>query len=121
MVALGAQALIGALIPVAAFDWLFNEGPRQGQVVLVAGKSFWREDSIIRAMAFGIGAFVACLLARSHSWQLLISLVAVFIVANVFAQSPRPASMWQLALWASSAPAAALLVWAVFLVWKRGS
>ena len=118
LVALGSQVLIGALTPITAFDWLFGEARRQGPVVLIAGESFWREDSIIRAVAFGVGAFVACLLARSNSWQLLVSLVAVSLVATAFAQLPRPASMWQLALWASSAPAGALLVGLVFHAWK---
>jgi hypothetical protein len=118
LVALGSQVLIGALTPVTTFDWLFGEAHRQGPVVLTAGESFWREDSVIRAVAFGVGAFVACLLARSNSWQLLVSLVAASLVATVFAQFPRPASTWQLALWASSAPAGALLVGTVFHAWK---
>lgn len=119
LVALGSQVLIGALTPITAFDWLFGEARRQGPVVLVAGESFWREDSLIRAVAFGIGAFIACLMARSHSWQLLVSLVGVSVVATVFAQVPgRPAATWQLALWAASAPAGALLVGVVFRVWR---
>lgn len=118
LVAMGSQVLIGALVPITAFDWLFGEARRQGPVVLIAGESFWREDSVIRAVAFGIGAFVACVLARSHSWQLLVCLVAVSVAATVFAQFPRPASMWQLALWALSAPAGALLVGTVFRAWK---
>ncbi|MBB4845215.1 hypothetical protein HNP55_003762 [Paucibacter oligotrophus] len=118
LVALGAQVLIGALTPIVAFDWLFGEMRRQGPVVLIAGESFWREDAVIRALAFTLGAFVACLLARTHSWQLLASLVAVFLVATAFAQFPRPVLTWQLVLWASAAPAGALLAWGFFRAWK---
>jgi hypothetical protein len=118
LASLGAQVLIGALTPITAFDWLFGEARRQGPVVLVAGESFWREDSIIRAVSFGIGAAVACLLARSHSWQLLAGLVAVSFVATAFAQFPTATSMWQLSLWACSAPAGALLVGVVFRAYK---
>ena len=118
LVALGSQVLIGALTPITSFDWLFGEARRQGPVVLVAGESFWREDSIIRAVAFGIGAFVACTLARSHSWQLLLSLAAVSFVATAFAQFPRPAATWQLALWGAAAPLGALLVAGIFRAWR---
>ena len=118
LVSLGSQVLIGALVPIAAFDWLTDE-PRTGPVVLIAGMtSFWREDSIIRAVSFGLGAFVACLIARSHSWQLLACLVGVALVATAFEQFPRPATLWQLALWASAAPTGALLVGVVFRAWK---
>ncbi len=118
LVSVGSQVLIGALTPITAFDWLADES-RKGPVVLIAGvTSFWREDSIIRAVSFGLGAFVACLLARSHSWQLLAGLVGVSLVATAFAQSPRPATTWQLAVWASAAPAVALLVGVLFRAWK---
>jgi hypothetical protein len=118
LVALGAQVLIDAVTPIATFDWLFGEARGQGPVVLIAGESFWREDAIIRGVAFAIGAFVACLQARSHSWQLLISLVVVSFLATAFAQFPSPASAWQLALWACSAPAGALLVGVLYRLWK---
>lgn len=118
LVALGSQVLIETLTPIAIFDWLLNESRRQGPVVLVAGESFWREDSIIRAMAFGFGAFVGCLLARTHTWHLLISLVVVSMVATAFAQFPGPSSTWQLVVWASAAPAGTLLVTVLFNAWK---
>ena len=117
-VALGSQVLIGALTPIASFDWLFGEARRQGSVVLIAGESFWREDSVIRFVAFGLGAFVGCLLAKSHSWYLLVSLVGVSLVATFFAQFPRPAATWQLALWSLSAPLGSLLVSAIFRAFK---
>lgn len=118
LVSLGSQVLIGALLPITAFDWLANES-RKGPVVLIAGvTSFWREDSIIRAVSFGVGAFIACLLARSHSWQLLAGLVAISSVATAFAQTPGPVATWQFAVWASSAPAGALLVGVVFRLWN---
>ena len=103
LVSLGAQALIGALVPLAAFEWLYKKPPID-QVVLIAGEtSFWLVDTVIRVLSFALGAFIACLFARSHSWQLLASLVAVAVVATSFAQFPRPATPWQLGLWASAA------------------
>jgi hypothetical protein len=121
LVALGAEVLIGALTPITTFDWLFSE-PRRDPVVIIAGEtSFWREDSMIRALSFGIGAFVACLLASRHSWLLLASLVAVAVVATTFAQLPRPATFWQLTLWASAAPLGTLLVGVSFHAWRRGA
>lgn len=118
LIASGAQTLIGALVPLAAFEWLYEKPPID-QVVLIAGEtSFWRVDTLIRAVTFALGAFVACLLARSHSWQLLASLVAISLVATAFAQFPRPATPWQLGLWASAAPVGVLVVGVLFRVWS---
>jgi hypothetical protein len=118
LVSLGAQVLIGALTPVAALDWLDNES-RQGPVVLIAGEtSFWRGDALISALSFGIGALVACLLANSQSWYLVLSLVAVAALSTVFAQFPRPATPVQLVIWAAAAPISTLAVGTLFRVWK---
>jgi hypothetical protein len=118
LVSLGAQVLIGALTPVASLDWLDNES-RLGPVVLIAGEtSFWRGEALIRAVSFGIGALVACLIASSQSWYLVVSLVAVAALSSVFAQFPRPATPVQLAVWAASAPIATLAVSTLFRVWK---
>ncbi len=114
LVALGTQTLIGALVPLAAFEWLYEKPPID-QVVLIAGEtSFWRVDTLIRVVSFALGAIAACLLAKSHSWQLLASLGAIALVATAFAQFPRLASPWQLAIWASAAPVGALLVGLLF-------
>ena len=118
LVSLGAQVLIGALTPVTALDWLDNES-RGGPVVLIAGEtSFWRGDALIRALSFGIGAVVACLLANSQSWYLVVSLGAFAALSTGFAQFPRPATPMQLALWAASAPTATLAVSMFFRAWK---
>lgn len=118
LVSLGAQVLIGALTPVTALDWLDNES-RQGAVALVAGEtSFWRGDALIRSVSFGIGALVACLLANSQSWYLVVSLVAVAMLSTVFAQIPRPATPMQLAVWVSAAPISTLAVSMLFRVWR---
>lgn len=118
LVSLGAYVLLGALIPLAAFDGLDNAS-RQGPVVLVAGvTSFWRGDALLRAVAFAIGTLVACLLARSHSAGLVVSLVAVSALSTAFAQFPRPATAAQLGLWAAAAPLASLGVALVFRLWK---
>ena len=118
LVSLGAQVLIGALTPLTALDWLDGES-RQGPVVLIAGQtSFWRGEAFIRALSFGTGALVACLLARSQSWVLVGSLVAMSALCTVLAQFPRPATTFQLAIWASAAPMASLVVSGLFRVWK---
>ena len=118
LASLGAQVLIGALTPVATLDWLDQE-LRQGPVVLIAGQtSFWRGDALIRALSFGVGALLACLLARSHSWFLIASLVAMSAICSVFAQFPRPATLSQLALWGAAAPLASFLVSVIFRAWK---
>lgn len=118
LVALGAQTLIEALVPLAAFEWLYEKPPLD-QVVLIAGEtSFWRVDTLIRMASFALGAFIACVLAKSLSWQLVASLVAVSVVATAFAQFPRPAAPWQLGIWASAAPIGALLVGLLFRVWS---
>lgn len=118
LVSLGTQVLIGALTPLTALDWLDGES-RQGPVVLIAGvTSFWRGDAFIRALSFGTGALVACLLASKQSWLLVMSLVAMSTLCSVFAQFPRPASLTQLALWGSAGPLASLAVSALFCVWK---
>jgi len=99
-------------------DWLDNES-RQGPVVLIAGEtSFWRGDALIRALSFGIGALIACLLANSQSWYLIGSLVAISALSTVFAQFPRPATPAQLALWAAAAPIATFAVSVLFRTWK---
>ena len=118
LVSLGAQVLIGALAPVTALDWLDHES-RQGPVVLIAGEtSFWRGDALVRAGAFAIGALVACLLANAQSWRLVVSLVVIAVVSSAFAQFPRPASPWQLFLWAAAAPVASLTVSLLFRAFK---
>lgn len=118
LVSLGAQVMIEAITPLAALDWLDNES-RQGPVVLIAGEtSFWRADAVIRALAFGAGAGVACLLASSQSGYLVVSLVVMAALSTVFAQFPRPATPDQLLLWAASAPAAALAVSGFFRAWR---
>jgi hypothetical protein len=114
VVALGTQALIGALVPIAAFEWLYDKPPIE-QVVLIAGKtSLWRVDTLIRTLSFGLGAFVACHLVNSLTWHLVASLMATYLAATALAQFPRPAAQWQLAVWASAAPAVALLVFMLY-------
>ena len=121
LVSLGAQALIGALVPITAFEWLY-EKPAVGQIVLIAGEtSFWRVDALIRVVSFALGAFIACLLAWSQSLPFLASLVAISVVATVFAQFPRPATTWQLVTWASAAPAGAFLVAVLFRAWSTNA
>lgn len=118
LVSLGAQVLIGALTPVSTLDWLDGES-RQGPVVLIAGEtSFWRGDALIRAVSFGIGGLLACLLANSQSWRLVSSLVAVAAISTVFAQFPRSATPSQLAVWAAAAPTSTLAVSMLFRVWR---
>ena len=120
LVSLGAQVVIGSL-PVTAFDWIDNEN-RTGPLVLIAGEtSFWRGDSVIRAISFGLGALVACVLANAHSWYLVAALVVASFACTVFAQFPRPATSVQLAIWASSAPVAALIVGLFFRAWKNNA
>jgi hypothetical protein len=117
LVSLGAQVLFGAL-PVTVFDWIDNEN-RSGPIVLIAGEtSFWRGDSIIRAISFGLGALIACFLASSHSWYLIATLILVSFLSTAFAQFPRPATLWQLSLWAASAPVAVLVVSVLYRVGK---
>lgn len=117
LASLGLQVLIGAL-PVTFFDWIDTEN-RSGPVVLIAGAtSFWRGDLLIRATSFGLGTLIACLLANSHSWYLIASLVVVAFLATAFAQVPRPATLLQLSLWAASAPLAAFVVSVIFRAWR---
>lgn len=118
LISLGAQTLIGALVPLSAFEWLYEKPPMDGVVLIAAETSLWAVDTLVRAVSFALGAIVACLLARSHSWQLLASLVAIFFVATTFAQFPRPATPWQLGIWASVAPVGALLVGLLFRAWS---
>lgn len=118
LVSLGAQIWIGSITPVTVLDWLDNES-RQGPIVLIAGEtSFWRGQALIRALSFGIGALVACLLANSQTWYLTGSLVVIASLCTVFAQLPRPATPMQLAVWAASAPIAMLAVCTFFRAWK---
>jgi len=118
LASLGAQVLIGSIVPIAAFDWLDGQS-RQGPIMLVAGEtSFWRGDAFIRALSFGIGALLACLLARSQSWGLVAILLAISATCTVFAQFPRPASFSQLVVWGISAPISALTVGAIFKLVK---
>lgn len=113
VVALGMQLLLEAIIPVAAFDWLDSSSTNSPLPYRVAGASFWQEDSILRLIAFGFGAAVACLLAQSRSKRLIASLVAVSLAATVFAQLPGKSATWQLVVWALSGPIGAFLVgWA---------
>lgn len=120
LVSLGAQVVIGAL-PVTAFDWIDNAN-RGGPLVLIAGEtSFWRGESLIRAISFGLGALVACLLANSHSWYLVVTLVVASFICTAFAQFPRPTTFSQLSIWAASAPAATLIVSLLFRAWKKNA
>jgi hypothetical protein len=114
LVALGSQILVENLAPVAAFDWLHQATPKSEAVVRIAGMSFWREDTIIRLVAFSLGTFIAFLLAHTHSLRLLLALLFVAITATAFAQFPRPASTLQLAVWALSAPTGVLVVGLLF-------
>lgn len=117
LVSLGAQVVLGAL-PVTAFDWIDNQN-RRGPVVIVAGEiTFWRGESVIRAVAFGFGALVACLLASAQSWYLCGALLVASLICTAFAQFPRPANLMQLSIWAASAPLAVFLVSSLFRAWK---
>jgi len=114
LVSLGAQTLIEALLPIAALDWLYEKPPIE-HVVFVAGKtSFWLVDTLIRALAFALGAVVGCLLVSAHSWRLPASLMAMSVIATVFVEFPWPAAPWQLGVWALAAPAGVLLVAVIF-------
>ena len=110
LVALGTQLLMESVIPAIAFTWLDGGPGRPEPYYWVAGTSFWRGDSMLRFVAFGFGACVACLLARSRSIRLVAGLVAVSLLAVAFAQLPAKAAAWQLAIWALSGPTGALLV-----------
>jgi hypothetical protein len=119
LVALGAKVLIGALTP---FDWLawLDNASLPGAVVLIAGEtSFWRGDALIRALSFGVGALVACLLAGTPPWRLIVSLLAVSTLSSLVAQFPGPGRPAQLALWAAAAPVATLVVGVLFRALKR--
>ena len=50
---------------------------------------------------------------------LAISLVVIAVISSAFAQFPRPASPWQLFLWAAAAPVASLTVSVLFRAFKR--
>lgn len=117
LVSLGSELLIGFL-PYSAFSWI--DGPNhQSPVVLVAGEtSFWRVETLIRVVAFGLGALIACLLASSQSWNLVATLVTASLLCTVFAQLPKTAALWQQAIWTASAPFAAFVVSAIFRAWK---
>lgn len=118
LVALGAQTLLGAVMPLSAMEWLYDKPPPD-PVVLVAGEtSFWRLDALMRALSFALGAWVACLIARSPSWRLLASLVAASLVATALAQFPRPATAWQLGLWTLAAPVGVLLAGVLVRAWR---
>lgn len=114
LVALGAQLLLESLIPAVAFMWLDGGPGRPEPSYWVAGMSFWRSDSVLRFVVFGLGACVACLLSQALSKSLVAGLVAVSLVAVAFAQFPAKAAAWQLAIWALSGPTASLLVALVF-------
>lgn len=119
LVSLGAQVLIGALLPLSAVLGL--EGVSlQPPLVLIAGEtSLWRTDALIRGLSFGLGAWVACALAASLSWRLVASLVTVSAVASMFAQFPRPATAAALSLWAAAAPLGSGVVCLVCRAWAR--
>jgi hypothetical protein len=121
LVALGTQVLIGSLLPLFAFEWPYEIPPMNHPVLIAGETSFWRVDALIRAMSFAMGAFIAHLLAKSHSWQLLASLVAISIADTFFEQFPMPATPWQLGIWASAAPAGALLVGVLFQTRKTNA
>ena len=108
LISLGTQVLLDAITPV----WLFDgPGDSSSGVVLIAGvSSFWRGDAIIRALSFGLGSSIACLLARRASWWLVLLLTGMATVATAFAQFPRPATPEQLMVWSAAAPLASLLV-----------
>jgi hypothetical protein len=116
LVSLGAQVLFDYLVPIAALEWLYDKPPAENLVLIAGETSFWRVDTLFRVASFGLGAFIACLLARSHSWSLRGSLVASAVLATAFAQFPRPAAPWQLAIWSLAAPVGALLVIVLFRV-----
>lgn len=107
VVALGTQLLLDSVIPAFAFDWLEGR-PISGY--RIAGASYWMGDSVIRLLAFGFGAAVACLLASARSKRLLVSLVLLSLMATVFAQFPKTGASWQLLIWVLSGPLGVFLV-----------
>ncbi|MDT8999713.1 hypothetical protein RQP53_10585 [Paucibacter sp. APW11] len=116
LVSLGTQVLLGAITPV----WLFDgPGDSSSGVVLIAGvSSFWRADAIIRALSFGLGSAIACLLARRLSWLLVLLLTGMATIATAFAQFPRPATHEQLMVWSAAAPLASLLLAMALRAWR---
>jgi hypothetical protein len=113
VVALGTQLLLESILPVAGFNWLDNASSNPAPHYRIADASIWREDSILRLVAFAFGGAVACLLAWSRSKNLVASLVAVSLLATVFTQFPGRSATWQLVIWALSGPVGALLAgWA---------
>jgi hypothetical protein len=113
VVALGTQLLLESVIPVAVFDWLGDSAANTTPYYRVSDAWLWRDDSILRLIAFGFGGAVGCLLAWSISKRLVASLVVVSLAATAFAQFPGSDATWQLVIWSLSGPMGALLVgWA---------
>lgn len=110
VVALGTNLLLESILPIAAFDWLETAAPGDAPGYRIAGRSFWKGDSILRLVSFGFGAAVACLLAWPRSWRLIASLVLISALATVFAQFPGRSATWQLMVWSLAGPAGAFFV-----------
>lgn len=121
LVALGAQVVLEHVTPMVLFDMLFGETQRQGPVVRVAGESFWREDALIRAAAFAVGARVGCRLAVTPSWRLLASLLVMALVATAFAQFPPRMQGWQRVVWTLAAPAGVWIAYGLSRLQARSS
>lgn len=121
LVALGAQVVLEHVTPMVLFDALLGETRRQGPVVLVAGESFWREDAVIRAVAFAVGAWVGCRLVVTVSRRLLASLLVMAFVATAFAQWPDRIQGWPWAVWTLAAPAGVLIAYGLARLQARSS
>jgi hypothetical protein len=102
LVALGAQSLLGAIVPAGVADW-FSGTPSSPNIIYIAGVAdYWPLATAVRFASFFVGGFVAAVVARRASVGFAVLLAGVSLLPVPFenVESPDVASIYSLYIWA---------------------
>jgi len=104
LVALGAQVLLGSLIPADFSEWLSPAGSGSVTAYRASPDALWISGTVIRFLSFAMGGIVAVLLVGVLTGRLMGMLFVAALLATFFAQFPSRADLVFVALWSCAAP-----------------
>ena len=105
-VGLGAQELLGSIVPADFSAWSFSAANDAATIHRVTPESLWITGTIIRFLSFAMAGLVAVLLVGALTGRLLSTLFVVAVLATVFEQSPSESNLVLVASWSLAAPGA---------------
>lgn len=106
VVGLGAQVLLGSIVPADIADWSFSAANDATTVHRATSESLWISGTIIRFLSFAIAGLVAVFLVGALTGRLLGALLLVAVLATFFEQFPGRPDLVLAAFWSLAAPVA---------------